>query len=84
VLDEGEWYRRGPVRLNQGKNAGTDRMGGWVGPRAGLDVLEKGYMCSNCLVSKSGPTIYLLDGLSCYTDFGILTPLNSLVDLHTD
>jgi len=56
-------------------------MGGWVGPRAGLDVLEKGYVYSTYLVSKPGPPACLLNGFSCYTDFGVLTLLNSLVDL---
>ena len=30
------------------------------------------------------PPTYLLDGLSCYTDFDNLTPLNSLIDLYSD
>jgi len=30
-----------PFRLNSGKNASIDRIGGWVGPSAGLDVLKR-------------------------------------------
>jgi hypothetical protein len=30
-----------PAALSQGKNPGSHWIGGWVGPRDGLDVLEK-------------------------------------------
>jgi hypothetical protein len=35
--------------LPPGKNHGTHRIGGWIGPRAGLDTLEKrmSYSCQN-------------------------------------
>jgi hypothetical protein len=41
---EGNGIDETPSAVHQGKNAGTDQMGGWVGPTAGLDVLEKGYV----------------------------------------
>jgi hypothetical protein len=37
ALDEGEWLVSGPSRLNPS----THWTGGWVGPRAGLDDVEK-------------------------------------------
>ena len=58
-------------------------MGGWMGPRAGLDVFGKGYVYSTYLVSNPEPPTYL-DGHSFYTNFGILTPLNLLIDLYSD
>jgi hypothetical protein len=30
-----------PAALTQGNNPGNHGIGGWMGPRAGLDILEK-------------------------------------------
>jgi hypothetical protein len=42
ALDGGEWSASRPGSFNLGKRAsfGTHYMGGWVGPRAGLDAVE--------------------------------------------
>jgi hypothetical protein len=41
-LDCGEWLTSRPGRFTPGeKEAGTNFIGGWVGPRAGLDATEK-------------------------------------------
>jgi hypothetical protein len=42
ALDGGEWSGSHPGRFIPGEIAtGTHWMGGWVGPRAGLDAVEK-------------------------------------------
>jgi hypothetical protein len=42
ALDGGEWSASRPDRFTpQRKNPGTHWIGGWVGPRAGLDVVSK-------------------------------------------
>jgi hypothetical protein len=42
VLDEGEWSASRPGRLTPGERSlATHWIGGWVGPRAGLDAVEK-------------------------------------------
>jgi hypothetical protein len=42
ALEGGEWSDSRPCRFNAGKSApGTHWIGGWVGPRAGLDAMEK-------------------------------------------
>jgi len=38
---EGEWLPHAPAALSPGTNPGTCLIGGWVGHRAGLDVLMK-------------------------------------------
>jgi hypothetical protein len=41
-LDGGEWSASRPGRFTPGETApGTHCIGGWVGPSAGLDVIEK-------------------------------------------
>jgi hypothetical protein len=41
ALDGGEWSVSRPRRFTLEKNAtGTHWIGGWVGPRAGLDAVE--------------------------------------------
>jgi hypothetical protein len=42
TLEGGEWTASHPGRLTPGERAsGTPWVGGWVGPRAGLDAVEK-------------------------------------------
>jgi hypothetical protein len=42
ALSVGEWLASRPGRLTPGERAsGTHWMGGWVGPRTGLDDVEK-------------------------------------------
>jgi hypothetical protein len=42
ALDGGEWSASRPGRFTPGERAhGTHWIGGWVGPRAGLDAAEK-------------------------------------------
>jgi hypothetical protein len=42
ALVGGEWSASRPVRFTPGERApGTHWIGGWVGPRAGLDDVEK-------------------------------------------
>jgi hypothetical protein len=42
ALSGGEWSASHPVRFNPGESApGTHWIGGWVGPRTGLDHVEK-------------------------------------------
>jgi hypothetical protein len=42
ALDEGEWLVSRPGRFTPGETApGTHWIGGWVGPRAGLDRVEQ-------------------------------------------
>jgi hypothetical protein len=38
---EAKWSASGPDRFTSGKNTGTRLMGGWVGPREGLDAIRK-------------------------------------------
>jgi hypothetical protein len=42
ALDAGQWLTSGPDRFTPGKNLGTHRIGGRVGPRTRLGVLEMG------------------------------------------
>jgi hypothetical protein len=43
ALYGGEWLATRPYRYTPGENApGTHWVGGWVGPRVGLDVVEEG------------------------------------------
>jgi hypothetical protein len=42
VLDGGKWSASRPGRFIPGeRGSGTHRLGGWVGPRAGLHALQK-------------------------------------------
>jgi hypothetical protein len=42
TLYGGEWSATRPCRFTPGERApGTHRIGGWVGPRVGLDAVEK-------------------------------------------
>jgi hypothetical protein len=52
-LDGLEWSAPSPCLITPGKRApGTHRIGGWLGPRAGLDVMEKRGCCP-CRESNS-------------------------------
>jgi hypothetical protein len=45
-LDGGEWSPSHPCRFTSGEGApGTQRTGGWVGPRASLDAVKKRLSC---------------------------------------
>ena len=44
--------QKGPAALPLGKTDSIHRMGGWVGPRVGLEVLEKGKKNSGSSVSN--------------------------------
>jgi hypothetical protein len=37
----GEWLNSRSGHFTHGKNSGTHRIGGWLGHRPGLDILEK-------------------------------------------
>jgi hypothetical protein len=42
AVDGGEWSASRPCRFTPGEGAhGTHWIGGWVGPRTGLDAVEK-------------------------------------------
>jgi hypothetical protein len=42
ALDGGEWSTSGPGRFTPGERSpGTNWIGGWMGPRAGLDVVQE-------------------------------------------
>ena len=45
-----------PAALTQGRNPGNDWIDGWVGPRAGLDVLEKRKVLYSYQDSNPGPS----------------------------
>ena len=44
-----------PASLPPGKNPGTHRVGGWVGPTAGLDVLEEKSFASDGIRTPDRP-----------------------------
>lgn len=46
-----------PASLPQGKNAGTHGLGGYVGPKGDLEILEKEKLSSLQRDSKPGPFI---------------------------
>jgi hypothetical protein len=47
ALHGGEWSASSPSRFTPGERApGTHWIGGWVGPRVGLDAMEKKKVCS--------------------------------------
>ena len=46
---------RAPASLPRGKDPGTQRVGGWVGPIAGLDVLEKKSLPSDGIRTPDRP-----------------------------
>jgi hypothetical protein len=49
ALDGGEWSASLPVRFTpRERNPGTHWIGGWVDPRAGLNMVAKGKIPSPC------------------------------------
>jgi len=42
VLDGSKWSASFPSHLSSGSKPHTHQIGGWVAPRAGLGILEKG------------------------------------------
>jgi hypothetical protein len=65
ALDGGEWSASRPCRFTSGERApGTYWVGGWVGPRAAFDSVEKRKIV-HCLESNPGrparsPSLYRL------------------------
>jgi hypothetical protein len=54
ALDGGEWSASHPGRFTSWERApGTHWTGGWVGPRAGLDIVEKRKI--SCHYRESNP-----------------------------
>jgi hypothetical protein len=52
ALDTGEWSASRPGRFTSGERAfGTHRIGGWVGPSAGLDAVGKR---ENAIIDSAG------------------------------
>jgi hypothetical protein len=64
ALDGGEWQALGPCCLTPG----IHWIGGWVGPRAGLNIMEKRKIC-HCREPNSGRIARR------YTDRAIPTPV---------
>jgi hypothetical protein len=74
ALDGGEWLASRPGRFTPGERAPNKHWtGGWVGPRVGLDAVEKRKIY-HCLESNPGPSSPLLYRLSypgiCSRDWG--------------
>jgi hypothetical protein len=68
VLVGGEWSASGPGRFTLGeKAAGTHWIGGWMGPRTGLDDVEKRKFLPP-------PGLELQPVASRYTDYAIPAP----------
>jgi len=56
-LDEGEWSASCPTHFIPGeRDPGTHRVGRWVGPRAGLNAVEKRKV--PVLVGYQRPVVY--------------------------
>jgi hypothetical protein len=55
ALDEGEWLAACP----RGRNPGTHWIGGWVDPRAGLEVVSKRKILPCRESNPSSPTLIL-------------------------
>jgi hypothetical protein len=57
ALDGGEWSASGPCRFTPGKGASsTHCIGGWVGPRAGMNVMEKRNISCPCREENKDPS----------------------------
>ena len=56
ALDEGEWLASGPAALHLGKDPEKNLLEGWVGPRAGLEILETRKIFSSCQHSNPEPS----------------------------
>jgi hypothetical protein len=68
ALDEGEWSASCPGRFTSRERApATHWIGGWVGPRAGLDAVSKGKIPSSHKDSKPDHPI-VQPVVSRYTD----------------
>jgi hypothetical protein len=49
ALDDGEWLASHSYHITHGETAlGTHCTGGWVGPRASLDIMEKRKVSCSC------------------------------------
>jgi hypothetical protein len=54
ALDEGEWSASRPGPFTPGERTGTHWTGGWVGPRVGLEAVEKINIFCACWESNPG------------------------------
>jgi hypothetical protein len=70
ALDGRKWSASHPARFNSGERTtpspGTHCVGGWVGPRAGLDAVEQRNISCFCRESNPGrparsPSLYRLN-----------------------
>jgi hypothetical protein len=68
ALDGGEWSASCPGLFTpREKTPGTHWIGGWVDPRAGLDMVSKRKIPSTC--QESNPNHPIVQPIaSCYTD----------------
>jgi hypothetical protein len=58
VLDGGEWSTSIPGRFTPGERAlGTHWIEGWMGPRAGVEAMEKRKISCPCQESKPGRSV---------------------------
>jgi len=73
VLDGGEWSTSFPSHLSSRSGPRTHQTGGWVGPRAGLGILEK--RKTSCSCQDSNPLSSSLQP-SYYTEHAILVPIS--------
>jgi hypothetical protein len=71
ALDGGEWSASRPGRFPPRDRApGTHWIGGWVGPRAGLDAVSKRNVPTLC--RESNPDHPIVQSIvSCYTDWAM-------------
>jgi hypothetical protein len=80
AVDGGEWSPSCPGHFIPWERApGTHQIGGWVGPRAILDVVVKRKIPSPC--QESNPRTPIIQPVAqCYTDWAIMfKPLDSFI-----
>jgi hypothetical protein len=63
ALDGGEWSVSHPCRFTPGETAsGTDCIGGWVGPRAGMGFMEN--IEISCTYRESSPEFLVVQPIA--------------------